>query len=108
VYKINAANRDVIAEFRRSPFGRHSPELQYVLNRLRWTSLDQRYILICRRPKQEWLLGRLSGERGKPVDIVTDRIFTTRADAEWEVFKLRWREHTGEELNDSAGLDTAR
>lgn len=98
MYEIDPTKTHLIAEFRRTPIGRHSPELQYLLNRLRWTPLNKRYVLICRRPKKEWVLGLLPGERGKPVRVLEDKIFTSRADAEWEVFRIRWREHTGKEL----------
>ena len=97
-YQIRPEDRIHIGEFRERPFARHSPDLQRILNAMRATPLEGRYILVCTRPFREWKLARHGG-RKRPIELFHDRVFHSREEAEWAVFKLRWREITGEELN---------
>ena len=55
-------------------------------------------MLIVKEPFKRWVLGRLPAERGQPVEILEGREFPDLAEAEWEVFKLRWKESTGQDL----------
>jgi hypothetical protein len=99
MYKIKAEDRQWVDEFRTHPVGPHSPNLQRVLNAMRSAPLRGKYVLVCTKPHKEWVLGRLPGERGKPVELLPDQVFHSLADAEWTVFRLRWKEHTGTDLN---------
>ena len=90
--------RALTEEFRHQPIGRHSPELRLLLNRLRTGQKDDPYILVCTRPHAEWKLARKSASRGSAVRLVPGFVFTSPEEAEWEVFKLLWRESTGETL----------
>lgn len=92
--------RALAEEFRRQPLGHHSPDLQSVLTRFRSEPMDGKYVLICTRPHAEWKLGQLSGVRGDPVTMIDGVVFTSRAAAEWDVFKRRWSRYFGEELTD--------
>jgi hypothetical protein len=47
-------------------------------------------VLVIKTPGREWLLARLPRQRGAPVKVMHNRVFTSLAEAEWEVFKLRW------------------
>lgn len=85
-------------EFRRNPFGRHSPELRVLLNRLRSRQAQDPYVLLCTKPHREWLLARKSDARQSPAHVVTGKRFTSAEEAEWEVFKLLWQQHTGEDI----------
>ena len=85
-------------EFRRAPAGPHSPELQRLLNVFRGPPLAGRYVLVCSEPHREWRLARLTGEAQAAVEILEDAVFTDPDEAEWAVFKLRWKAHTGEDL----------
>ena len=58
-----------------------------------------RYCLICTKPFAEWQLARMSGQRGVPPTPVAGAFFTSREDAEWQVFRRRWQELTGEDIN---------
>jgi hypothetical protein len=89
-------------EFRADPFGHHSPELTYVLNVLRTQAMDGKYCLVCTRPHEEWRLAVLSGARGTPPAIMHNHVFSSLAEAEWVVFKLRWKEVTGREIDDAS------
>lgn len=84
-------------EFMATPVGLHSPGLQRVLNVLRGEPLAGKYVLIEVTPHQQWQLGRLTGERGHPVEVL-DTLFTDLETAEREVFLLRWKEHVGQDL----------
>lgn len=97
-YQIKPEDRIHIGDFRERPFARHGPELQRVLNAMRDTPLEGRYILVCTKPFKEWKLARHGGGK-RPIEIFDDQVFASREAAEWAVFRRRWREITGEELN---------
>jgi hypothetical protein len=99
-YKIDPRrDRELVDEFRRQPIGHHSPNLQRVLNTLRGGPLEGKYVLVCTKPFREWVLGRHPGERGRPIEFLREHTFTSLEEAEWAVFRLRWKAHTGEDLN---------
>lgn len=100
VYRITPENdRQYIEEFRRKPMGRHSPGLQRMLNIMRlWRGGDQ-YILIAREEFADYVIGRMPERRSDPIVIEREQSFASREEAEWELFRRRWRAHTGEELN---------
>jgi branched-chain amino acid transport system permease protein len=85
-------------EFRRDPYGRHSPDLQRLLRAFRGEPVAGKYALLSVKPNRAWMLIELSGEKGKPFVRHPDRIFTDLREAEWGVFKLRWKRHTGQDL----------
>ncbi|MDE0241623.1 MAG: hypothetical protein OXQ84_15765 [bacterium] len=99
MYKIDPTRKDLVEEFRANPVGNHSADLQQMLNVVRAEPFPGKYVLICVKPHREWVLGRLSGVRGDPVEILEDRVFTRAEDAEWEVFRRRWKALTGECLD---------
>ena len=90
------ATSDLIEEFRRQPIGRHSPELRLLLNNLRRGQKADPYILVCTKPQAEWKLARKPAGRGSALRLVPGFVFTSPEEAEWEVFKLLWKESTGE------------
>jgi hypothetical protein len=99
VYTVGGHDRQVVDEFQKAPIGRHSPALQRVPNVFRGAPVQDKYVLICTKPHKEWVLGQLTGERGKPVKILRDMVFTSIEDAEREVFRRRWKKHTGSDLD---------
>jgi hypothetical protein len=99
-YRIDPeTDRIYIEEFRRAPIGLHSPGLRRVLNALRYDPTGKQVILVCRKPFQEWVLGEMPSVRAKPLKIEEEPIFKSREAAEWEVFRRRWKAHTGENIN---------
>jgi hypothetical protein len=99
-YKIDPeTDRIYIEEFRQAPIGRHSPGLQRVLNTLRYDPTGKQVILVCRKPFAEWILGEMPARRAEPLAIEDQPVFTSREEAEWEVFRRRWKAHTGENIN---------
>jgi hypothetical protein len=97
-YQISDADLKYAAEFKNKPFGYHSPGLQRVLNAMRGGPKAGKYVLVVREPFRRWVLGRLPATRGVPVEILQGQEFTGLEDAEWAVFKLRWKAHTGWDL----------
>lgn len=99
LYKVNAEkHRHLADEFRKNPVGIHSPELQKVLNVFRGAAMPEKYVLVCVKPHEEWRLAQLGKGRGDPLTL-TDQVFGSIEDAEWAVFKLRWKHYTGESLD---------
>ena len=78
-------------EFEARPVGHHSPELQRLLNLLRASPFENKYVLVCTKPHEEWTLGQLSGKRGTPVKLLRGQVFRNWDDAEKEIFRRRWR-----------------
>lgn len=97
-YRIGPKDRPLAEEFRQTPIGHHSPALQRVLNVFRGEPMKGKYVLICTKPHKEWVLGRLSGERGRLIKLLKKKVYENIEDAEWDVFKLRWKKYTGSEL----------
>ncbi len=100
VYKLDPdQDRPLIEEFRKRPIGPHSPGLMRVLNVMRHDPSGNQVILVCRKPFAEWVLGTMPPDRSDPLVLESGRVFTSREEAEWEVFRRRWRTLTGESIN---------
>ena len=99
-WPVDADRLDLVEEFRRSPRGPHSEQLQKLLHRMRWSGAGGRYVLVTLDPGRRWMLGKLPGARGAPIETFPNRVFTDPAEAEWEVFKLRWEALTGRRIED--------
>lgn len=89
--EINHNRRDLVEAFLANPRGPHSPELQRLVNELRFDkTMKDKYVVVCTKPHQEWTLAQLPGERGKSIRLHKDQVFTNLDDAERAVFRLRW------------------
>lgn len=99
MYQIQPEDRQVIEEFRRNPIGNHSPRLQRIMNLFRGAPVAGKYVLVCRKPHEEWVLGQFTGKRGEPIQM-SNQVFHAIEEAEWYVFKQRWKQHTSEDLDD--------
>ena len=97
MYKLDPSRTDLALEFKSKPYGRHSAELQRVLNLFRSDPLPGNYCLVCTMPHREWALARFRQTSREPVDLLGP-LFGSLEAAEWEVFKLRWQRHTGQAL----------
>jgi len=84
-------------EFRAQPYGRHSAELQRVLNRMRSEPFAGRYVLVQERKGFPYRLARLGQTPADPISYTGDT-FVTLEEAEWAVFNLRWRSLFGRDL----------
>lgn len=107
-YRIDPqTDRVFIEEFRRRPIGRHSPGLRRVLNAMRYDPSGKQLVLVCRIPFREWVLGEMPAKRTEPMKIEDGPVFHSREEAEWEVFRRRWRLHTGEAINLPLAIERA-
>ncbi|WP_374652984.1 hypothetical protein [Dongia sp.] len=97
MYDIDPSRIDLAQEFKRKPFGRHSAELQRVLNRMRSEPFEGHYVLLRDNRFGPWKLAQL-GRRPQDPMILTGDLFQDRIEAEWAVFKLRWKRLTGQDL----------
>ena len=103
-YRIDpVADRTYVEEFRQTPIGLHSPGLRRILNTMRYDPSGRQTILVCRTEFKEWVLGEMPADRSQPIQVHSEPIFRSREEAEWEVFRRRWKQHTGEILNSSLG-----
>ena len=85
-------------EFKSRPFGLHSPMLQTLLDRLRLIHPGGgKLILVCRETCVEWVIGRITGP-AQTVTLDQNQRFSSLEAAEWHVFRLRWLEFFGRDL----------
>ncbi len=96
--QIDPQRVDLAREFRGRPFGVHSGDLQVVLNRMRGQAVQGKYALFMTKPHAEWVLVQMAGDPLRP-EPVPGYVFTSLEEAEWAVFRLRWKELTGQELD---------
>jgi len=93
---IDPRRIDLAAEYRARPFGRHSPELQALLDIMHRAENCQHLILVSIEPGR-WVLGeRQVG--GKPPRLFTEEVFESREAGEWAAFKRRWQALAGRPL----------
>ena len=97
MFTFDPTRLDLAREFKARPFGEHSPDLQYLLNLMRSREVEGRYVLVMTRPHAQWTLARLT-KRNLGPPVLTNRTFDSLAEAEWEVFKLRWEALAGRPL----------
>ena len=101
--RLDPSRTDLAREFRAQPFGIHSPELQVLLNRMRSLPVDGKHLLVTTKPGEEWMLARIRLDPLR-VERLPEHVFTSSEEAEWFVFKLRWKLLSGEALAlDEAG-----
>lgn len=94
-WEVDPSRTDLVEEFRRNPKGPHSDDLRRLLHRMRWSGVGGRYVLIVLEPGKRWMLGKLPGKRGAPIETMHNRIYDSVAKAEWDIFKIRWQALTG-------------
>jgi hypothetical protein len=99
MYALDPARIDLAEEYRCQPNGRHSGDLQRLINMFRSAPFAGKYVLI--RESRTWplklKLGRFGATPQDPVTL-TGIEFDTYDAAEWAVVKLRWKDHTGQDL----------
>jgi hypothetical protein len=98
VYRLDPTRTDLAAEFRARPYGRHSAELQRILNLFRSAPLAGNFCLVVTKPHREWTLARFGATSREDVELIGPT-FTSLEAAEWHVFKLRWHQHSGQPLD---------
>ena len=94
---VDPTRLDLAREFRAKPFGGHSVELQQLLHLMRAGPIEGRHFLYITKPHAEWTLARMSETRPLQPRLIGP-VFTRLDEAEFHVFRLRWKELTVEEL----------
>ncbi len=94
MYEIDPRRDDLIEEFRRNPFGPHSPELDLLANRLRLMPMAERFVLVALRTGGPWHVARMPA-RGARIECLEGHGFEDYGDALREVFRLRFQAVTG-------------
>jgi branched-chain amino acid transport system permease protein len=84
--------KKIIAEHKRDPLGNHSDALKRVLNLVRRSAPNGKYLLMCTRPFREWRIVRSSGVRGQGPTPVDERSFNSEAKAMHALFLMRIEE----------------
>ncbi|MBI1779125.1 MAG: hypothetical protein HYR63_27645 [Proteobacteria bacterium] len=97
MYQIDPSRLELAREFKKKPFGEHSPDLQYLLHRMRSYDASGHHVLVMTRPHAQWTLARMQAG-GRQAPTLTNTTFTSLEEAEWHVFKLRWKDLTGQDL----------
>tara|TARA_B100000530_G_scaffold280336_1_gene193868 strand:- start:299 stop:616 length:318 start_codon:yes stop_codon:yes gene_type:complete len=100
-YKIKNSDYEFALEFKKNLFEKnfyHSPSLQRILNLFRSNINEKKYVLYKPSNKKIWYLANLPKTRGQKIKINYKISFDNIYDAEWYVFKKRWKNHTGQNL----------
>ena len=87
---IDGGRADLFEEFMRQPFGRHSPDLQSLLNYMRGIPLVGKHFLLMTRSNTEWMLARFTEGDPLGVERLPEVVFDDIEEAERYVFRLRW------------------
>jgi len=94
---VNGDRADLVAEFRQSPLGSHSPDLQALLDYMRGRSIIGKHFLLLIGPHTRWMLARFTPGSPLGTEPLPNHVFDTIEEAEWFVFGLRWRELFGQD-----------
>jgi hypothetical protein len=97
MFQFDPSRTDLAAEFKARPYGEHSADLQYLLNLMRLPAERPFYMLVATEPHRRWTLAVKQPGTLEPPRL-TNTVFTSLEEAEWEVFKLRWKALGGSEL----------
>lgn len=98
-YQLSESDLQFAQEFMAEPIGYHSPGLQRVLNRMRGADWDYKYVLVVKERYSLWQLGKLPKPRGSKIEAIEGALFTDLLDAERDIFKRRWKDLTGKDLD---------
>jgi hypothetical protein len=97
MYQVDPSRIDLAREFKANPYGEHSPDLQYLLNVMRKPGDQPFHQLVMTEPFRRWTLAVQDPTNPGPPRL-TNQVFDKLEEAEWQVFKLRWKALTGEDL----------
>ena len=91
--EIKADDAQLLRQFRTTNTHTRPLELNRVLNRLRIEPLEGKHVIVCTVLYKEWAIGVLGARRGDPITILEGR-FSSLAQAQWQMLKIRWSIHT--------------
>lgn len=107
MFKIQQSRSDLALQFKQKPLGPYSDELLKVLHVMRWQQTDGKRAIICIEPGKKWCIGILNTQWLKPIETDESQTFDNLKDCYWDIFKHRWKDHTGEfpDINQTPGKD---
>jgi len=87
--------KELIEEYKSNPIGKHSEQLDIVLNFLRrhHEHMEGKYVIVCTEPHKEWRIAEHPGVRGERPTIFWDQRFDTREAAEYGLFLKRLQKY---------------
>jgi hypothetical protein len=97
MYQFDKSRLDLAREFKARPFGEHSPDLQYLLHLMRRPGPEPFHVLVNTEAGKRWTLAVME-PGGRKAPRLTNTVFTSLEEGEWQIFKLRWQRLAGEEL----------
>ncbi len=100
MFKIDPTARHLAREFRETPRGPHSPDLQCVINLMRGVPIAGKHVVVLDKATGRYVVAQMTGRRGEPVVRHEEQSFATLDEAEWFIFRTRWHAHTGEMLDE--------
>ena len=65
---------------------------------MRGEDWEFKYILVVEERYAKWRLGRLAKARGAKIEMVENVIYTDLLEAERDIFKRRWKDLTGQDV----------
>jgi N,N-dimethylformamidase len=96
MYRFDKSRIDLAREFKARPYGEHSPDLQYLLHLMRMPSDKPFHALFMTEQDRRWTVALVEpGLRSPP--RLTNMVFDKLEDAEWYVFRERWKALAGED-----------
>lgn len=93
--RIDDDQAHLALEYKASPFGPFSADLQKLLQLMRWGFPRGRVVILCTKPYREWRLAEMGPRRGTPLRPLAGPAFSSYAEASWACFRARWREVAG-------------
>jgi hypothetical protein len=87
--------KELMDEYKLNPIGKHSEQLDVVLNYLRrhHEQMEGKYVILCTEPHKEWHIGEHPGVRGKHPKIFWEESFDSREAAEYGLFLKRLQKY---------------
>lgn len=80
---------DLIEEHKNNPLSEHSDDLQRVLHYFQRQPVPDKYVIIETDRDATWKLGKLSGDRGEPPEILDTETYKSLEAAQHAVFVKR-------------------
>lgn len=87
--------KELIEEYRLNPIGKHSEQLDVILNffRRHHEQMEGKYVIVCTDPHKEWRVGVHPGVRGEKPAILWEERFDSREAAEFGLFLKRLKKY---------------
>jgi hypothetical protein len=96
-FRVDPSRVDLAREFKSNVYGRHSADLQRILNLFRSEPQNQQFVLIREARHGPWALAQYDA-KSRDIPHRLGPVYASWEEAEWAVFKLRWKRHTGQSL----------